>query len=155
MTLIKSRKTWLHQKRYTGAALMDLSKGFDTINQELLIAKLHVYGFSKNSLEVIQVNYQAVINAWWPVQRLVLGENWFKGYLKVPHLGQFYSIFIKMIYFFLLKDTDIFNLADDTLAYAFDVNLELVLEKVEGNSEVAVIWFKKNYMKLNTICVIW
>ena len=63
MTLIKSRKTWLDQKRYTGAALMDLSKGFDTINQELLIAELHVYGFSENSLEVIQVNYQAVINA--------------------------------------------------------------------------------------------
>ena len=59
-----------------------------------------------------------------------------------------------MIYFFLLKDTDIFNLADDTVAYAFDVNLELILEKVEGNSEVAVIWLKKNYMKLNTICVI-
>ena len=59
-----------------------------------------------------------------------------------------------MIYFFLLKDTDIFNLADDTVAYAFDVNLELILEKVEGNSEVAVIWFKKNYMKLKTICVI-
>ena len=59
-----------------------------------------------------------------------------------------------MIYFFLLKDTDIFNLADDTVAYAFDVNLELILEKVEGNSEVAVIWVKKNYMKLNTICVI-
>ena len=63
MTLIKSRITWLDQKRYTDAVMMDLSKGFDTINQELLIAKLHVYGFSKNSLEVIQVNYQAVINA--------------------------------------------------------------------------------------------
>ena len=63
MTLIKSRITWLDQKRYTGAVMMDLSKGFDTINQELLIAKLHVYGFSKNSLEVIQVNYQVVINA--------------------------------------------------------------------------------------------
>ena len=59
-----------------------------------------------------------------------------------------------MIYFFLLKDTDIFNLGDDTAAYAFDVNLELVLEKVEGNSEVAVIWFEKSYVKLNTICVI-
>ena len=63
MTLIKNRKTWLDQKRHTGAVLMALSKGFGTINQELLIAKLHVHGFSKDSLEIIQVNYQTVINA--------------------------------------------------------------------------------------------
>ena len=32
---------------------MDLSKLFDTINHELLIAKLHVNGFNKESLELI------------------------------------------------------------------------------------------------------
>ena len=32
---------------------MDLSKTFDTINHELLIAKLHAYGFSKESLDLI------------------------------------------------------------------------------------------------------
>ena len=53
-------------------------------------------------------------------------------------------------YFFLLNDTDILNFADDATAYVCDVNLKPVLEKFEENSELAVTWFKQNYMKLNT-----
>ena len=49
-----------------------------------------------------------------------------------------------------MNDIDTSNFADNTTSYACDVNLESVLGKVEENSEVAVIWFEKNYMKLNT-----
>ena len=36
-----------------GAVLMDLSKAFDTINHELMIAKLKAYGFDNSALEII------------------------------------------------------------------------------------------------------
>ena len=51
--LIESWRQSLDSRGYSGAVLMDLSKAFDTINHELLIAKLHAYGFNKESLELI------------------------------------------------------------------------------------------------------
>ena len=51
ISLIEKWRKYLDNKGYTGAVLMDLSKAFDTINHELLIAKLHSYGFSKDSLK--------------------------------------------------------------------------------------------------------
>ena len=40
---------------------MDLSKPFDTIKHDLLLAKLHAYGFSKKALKLIH-NYLS--NRW-------------------------------------------------------------------------------------------
>ena len=43
------------RKRYAGAILMDLSKAFVTLNyDDRLIAKLHAYGFSEESLKLIK-----------------------------------------------------------------------------------------------------
>ena len=53
LSLIEKWKKELDNKGYAGAILMDLSKAFDTINNELLIAKLYAYGFSKDAFKLI------------------------------------------------------------------------------------------------------
>ena len=51
--LIESWRQSLDSRSYSRAVLMDLSKAFDTINHELIIAKLHAYSFRKESLDLI------------------------------------------------------------------------------------------------------
>ena len=46
-------KKTLDQKGYGGAVLMDLSKAFGTLNHELLLAKLHAYGFDRDTVKVL------------------------------------------------------------------------------------------------------
>ena len=86
--LIKSIKSWrqsLDSRGYRGAVLMDLSKAFDTINHELLIAKLRAYGFNKESLELI-LDY--LFNGW---QRTKICDNFSKGCLH-PHTEDICSL---------------------------------------------------------------
>ena len=50
--------------------------------------------------------------------------------------------------FFALKGVDICNVADDSSPY--DSNLKSVLETLEHNSELAIVPFEMDYMKLDT-----
>ena len=48
--LIENWKKNLDNKKFVGAALMDLSKAFDCVPHDLLIAKMHAYGFDMDTL---------------------------------------------------------------------------------------------------------
>ena len=55
--LLKMLELWkeaLDKSKSFGAIFMDLSKAFDILNHDLLIAKLEAYGLSENSLNYIQ-----------------------------------------------------------------------------------------------------
>ena len=51
--LIENWKKALDEKFLVGTVLMDLSKAFDCIPHDLLIAKLHAYGFSLKTVTFV------------------------------------------------------------------------------------------------------
>ena len=50
LRLIENWQKSLYQNKFVGAVLVNHSKAFDCIPHELLIAKMHAYGFSSQSL---------------------------------------------------------------------------------------------------------
>ena len=50
LNFVESCKKSLDSGGVTGTVLTDLSKAFDCLNHELLIAKLDAYGFSRNAM---------------------------------------------------------------------------------------------------------
>ena len=79
---------------FGGGVLMDLSKAFDTLNHDLLIAKLNAYGFDKNSSSLVKSYFT---DRWQRTKINASFSSWKSLAVGVPQgsvLGHFSLIYL-------------------------------------------------------------
>ena len=125
---------------------MDLSKAFDTMGHDLLIAKLGRYGFQEDALVFMKSYFT---NTQQRVRVNSYFSKWEEILSGVPQgsiIGPLiFNIFLNDLFLFV-ENSDLSNYADDYTLYSSGNDLEKALSQ---GFEIVTRWFCENYMVLN------
>ena len=148
--MIENWKESLDQGGHYGALLTDLSKAFDCIMHDLLIAKLQAYGFDNDSLNFI-CNY--LVDREQRVKINSSFSTWSKIEYGVPQgsiLGPLLFNINTLDMFFEQKVVNLAAYAYDNTPYFCDENLDVLLSKLQICALKLFEWFSNNHMKMNS-----
>ena len=149
LRLIEKWRKCLDNSEIITAIQMDLSKAYDCISNDLLIAKLHAYGFGMKSLQFLynyltnrkqRVKIESSLSAW---ETVIMGLP--QGSVLGPLL---FNIFINDI-IMCLDGENLCNFADDNTIFKSCGSLGMAKELVEEQCTLITDWFKLNSMKMN------
>ena len=147
LNLINKWYSCLDNSGVVGTILMDLSKAFDWLPHELILAKLHGCGVDIKSLKLLQ---DYVSNRTQRVKLDSTLSSWLKILLGVPQgsiLGpSFFNIVLNDMLWFIDK-TDICNFADNNTINSCAKSVNDVIENLRSDLKITLKWFKVNQMR--------
>ena len=146
---MKNEEKNMDKGKSRAALLTNLSKAFDCILYNFLIAKIEGYGFLYKALKVIH-NYLSdrkyrakVKDSFSNFIDLLLGV------LQGPILDALsFNIYICDLFFFVEED-NVTSYAYDISPYSKGKNVVTVLENIETKGKKVFNWFSMNYLNAN------
>ena len=133
-----------------GALLTDLSKAFDCLGHDFLIAKLHAYGLDIDLLNILQDylssrTQRKKVNSFYSSWEAILS-----GVPQSSILGPLLFNIFMCDMFLILKATYFTGYVDDNTPFVVRDNIADVIKALEEIGENLLNWFANNEMKLNT-----
>lgn len=148
MTLIRLTEDWKYAADKGHASVIlstDISKAFDSLHPNLLLAKLKAYGLSDSALGLMRSYFDDRENrtrignnksAWKAVKR---------GCPPGSSLDRYCGMCIKMIYSTLHGvKSQLSAYADDHQIYCSNLNLHRAIDRIKKDGEEASRWYKTN-----------
>ena len=149
LAMLEKWKSVVDKGKIFGILMTDLSKAFDCLSHELIIAKLNAYGFSLPALKLMQSYLTERMQRTKINQAYSSWEEILSGVPQGSILGPIlFNIFLSDL-FLIVQNTDFASYADDNTIYNAGGNIEEVILSLQESSKKLFKWFSDNQMKSN------